>query len=348
MNIKKHHILKNFYFNILKKSALYIMLMGLFCMSSLTTQAQQSSTLTTQTEVNNFRGTLNGSTSVTGNLIVGPSSNITNLDSLYFLTEITGNFEIGQDGMTNGVPNGNSALVDIGDFPFLQKIGGRYYVTQNTNLVNGGNFPVLEKIGGVFFIRDNNKLESMGTFPRLKSIGTYFSIRSNGILPSLYDFPALTSIGMGSPWVPSVSSTTGNPVDNVSIIVENNDSLQYCCVLRKFNSNGTYPVSGGVYVNNNATEGCDEICTFLQYTGNIVLRTQQAVDTIRATLGDPRITILKGGLTIGPSNDITDLSPLNFLTEITGRFRLGTNGGGNSVLVDVGDFPALQRIGEFF
>ena len=297
--------------------------------------------LATQAEVNNFRSILNGATAIAGNLTIGPSSDITDLRPLNFLTEITGNFEIGQDGMTNGVPNGNSALVDIGDFPFLQKIGGRYYVTQNTNLVNGGNFPVLEKIGGVFFIRDNDKLESMGTFPRLKSIGAYVSIRSNGILPSLYDFPALTSIGMGSPWVPSVSSTTNNPVDNVSIIVENNDSLQYCCVLRKFNSNGTYPVSGGVYVNNNATEGCDEICTFLQYTGNIVLRTQQAVDTIRATLGDPRITILKGGLTIGPSNDITDLSPLNFLTEVTGNFFIDNN----SALVNVDSFPVLKKIG---
>ena len=305
--------------------------------------------LATQAEVNNFRSILNGATAIAGNLTIGPSSDITDLRPLNFLTEITGNFEIGQDGSnTEGVPNGNSALVDIGDFPFLQKIGGRYYVTQNTNLVNGGNFPVLEKIGGIFFIRDNDRLESMGTFPRLKSIGTYFSIRSNEILPSLYDFPALTSIGMGSAWVPSSNSGNGSTVSSVSIVVEENDSLQYCCVLRKFNSTGNYPVSGGVYVNNNATEGCDEVCTFLQYTGNIVLRTQQAVDTIRATLGDPRITILKGGLTIGPSNDITDLSPLNFLTEITGGFRLGTNGGGNSVLVDVGDFPALQRIGEFF
>ena len=305
--------------------------------------------LTTQAQVDTIRNTLGSAvTVIDGYLIIGPSTDINNLDSLRFLTEITENFEIDQNGMTNGVPNGNSALVDIGDFPFLQKIGGDYYVTQNTNLVNGGNFPVLEKIGGIFFIRGNDRLESMGTFPRLKSIGTYFSIRSNEILPSLYDFPALTSIGMGSAWVPSVSSTTNGAVDSVSIVVENNDSLQYCCVLRKFNSTGNYPVSGGVYVNNNATEGCDEICTFLQYTGNIVLRTQQAVDTIRATLGDPRITILKGGLTIGPSDDITDLSPLNFLTEITGGFRLGTNDGGNSVLVDVGDFPALQRIGDFF
>ena len=345
MDIKKYHILKKIYFNILKKSALYIVLVGLFCMIHLKAQAQSSTfTLTTQTDVNNFRDTLNGSTVVTGNLIIGASSDITHLDSLYFLTEITGNFEIGQDGSnTEGVPNGNSALVDIGDFPFLQKIGGRYYVTQNTNLVNGGNFPVLEKIGGVFFIRDNDRLESMGTFPRLKSIGTYFSIRSNEILPSLYDFPALTSIGMGSPWVPSVSSTTSGAVDSVSIVVENNDSLKYCCVLRKFNSNGTYPVSGKVYVNNNATEGCDEICTFLQYTGNIVLTTQQAVDTIRATLGDPRITILKGGLTIGPSNDITDLSPLNFLTEITGNFFINND----SVLVNIGSFPTLKKIGGY-
>ena len=211
-------------------------------------------TLTTQAEVNTILDTLGNPrvTAIVGNLIIGTSTDITNLDSLRFLTEITGNFEIGQNGMTNGVPNGNSALVDIGDFSFLQKIGGGYYVTQNTNLVNGGNFPALDSIGGYFFIRSNSKLESVGTFPRLKDIGTYFSIRSNDSLRSLYKFPALTSIGKGSPYVPSTNGET----DNTSIVVEQNPLLFYCCGLSRFFSGRSNAALGSVYIGSNST-GCD-------------------------------------------------------------------------------------------
>ena len=242
MKLKKHF---------LETHSIYLLLLGLWCISSLTTQAQDI--LTTQSGVDTIRNRLGESTVFTGNLIIGASSDITNLDSLRFLTEITGNFEIGRNGSnTEGVPNGNSALVDIGDFPFLQKIGGGYYVTQNTNLVSGGNFPVLDSIGGYFFIRSNAKLESVGSFPRLKDIGTYFSIRSSDSLRSLYEFPSLTSIGTGNPYVPS----KGNNISNTSIVIENNPLLFYCCILTKFRSGGSNPAPGSISVKNNAM-GCN-------------------------------------------------------------------------------------------
>ena len=213
-------------------------------------------TLQTQQDVNTFRDRLDDPriTIIKGNLIIGSSSDITDLSPLDFLTEIRGDFFIGNAGS-------NDALVDIGDFPALQKIEGNYYVTQNTNLVNGGNFPVLDSIGGYFFIRANAKLENAGTFPRLKDIGTYFSIRSNDNLRYLYDFSALTNVGMGSAWVPSLSSGTNNFVDSVSIVVEDNSLLAHCCVLTKFRMNDdivqdSISISGSTYINNNAT-GCE-------------------------------------------------------------------------------------------
>ena len=209
----------------------------------------ESITLTTQAQVDTIRNTLGRSTAIGGNLIIESSTDITHLDSLYFLTEITGDFFIGN---TN---NGNDSLKDIGGFPFLQKIGGDYYVTENTELVHGGNFPVLDSIGGYFFIRLNAKLESVGSFPRLKDIGTYFSIRSSDSLRSLYEFPALTSIGMGSAWVPSSNSGNGSTLNDVSIVVEDNPLLFYCCGLSRFFSGGNNPVSGNIYINNNST-GC--------------------------------------------------------------------------------------------
>ena len=207
-------------------------------------------TLTTQQAVDTIRATLGDRriTAISGNLIIVSSTDITHLDSLRFLTEIGGNFFIGN------VNRGNAELVEIGNFPVLRKVGGDYYVTENPKLIDGGNFPKLERIGRSFFIRVNEKLARVGSFPVLKDIGTFVSIRSNNSMPYLYDFPSLTSIGFGRAWVPS----NNDFVNAASIIVERNDALQYCCVLTKFRSGGTYPVSGSVHAAGNAT-GCDDV-----------------------------------------------------------------------------------------
>ena len=205
--------------------------------------------LRNQAEVDDIRTTLGRATAIDANLIIESSTDITNLNSLYFLTEITGNFFIGN---TN---KGNTELVDIGDFPFLQKIGGNYYVTENPELVNGGNFPVLDSIGGYFFIRSHGKLTSVGSYPNLTTIGGYLSIRSNDSLRSLYDFPSLTSIGHDSAWVPS-SKAGGGFVDSVSIVVEDNSQLEYCCTLTRIRAGGGITISGSTYISNNF-EGCN-------------------------------------------------------------------------------------------
>ena len=249
-------------------------------------------TLTDQAQVDSIRSTLGDSriTAIDGYLQIGSSNDITHLDSLYFLTEITGNFFIG------GVNASNTALTNIGDFPNLQKIGGGYSVAGNPELIHGGNFPVLESIGdkfiasggisgsqnainvlhGYFFIRSNPKLESLGTFPRLKRIGTSFTVRSHNILRFLYDFPSLISIGEGNPYVPS----EGDNSANTSIVVEGNPNLSDCYTLTEFLSGGATVVNGGIYINNNAT-GCssgDEIMAAVPHT--IMLTSHTDGDSI--------------------------------------------------------------------
>ena len=194
-------------------------------------------TLTTQAEVNTIRDTLGNSrtTAIMGNLIIGPSSDITNLDSLYFLTKITGNLEIRNDSM----------LEDVGDFPMLSSIGGNFFMHTNTILRNAGNFPMLSGIGGYFLIRASDSLTSVGSFPRLATIGGYFAVRGTKILRVLYEFPALTSIGMrDGVWVPSLGATR----NGVSIVVEQNPLLFYCCGLSRFFSGRSNAASGDVYI----------------------------------------------------------------------------------------------------
>ena len=198
--------------------------------------------LTTQEQVDTIRNTLGRATTINANLTIGSSTDITHLDSLYFLTGIRGNFEIRQ----------NSMLEDVGDFPVLDSIGGYFLMHSNSILRNAGDFPVLKHIGGYFLIRASDSLTSIGSFPRLATVGGYFSVRGAKILRSLYEFPALTSIGKGIAWVPS----QGNLLANASIVVEDNPLLEYCCVLTRLRAGGGLTISGSRYVNNNF-EGCN-------------------------------------------------------------------------------------------
>ena len=200
-------------------------------------------TLTNQAQVDSIRSTLGDSriTAIRGNLIIRSSTDITHLDSLYFLTEITGNLEI----------RNNSMLEDVGDFPALDSIGGYFLMHNNAILRNGGDFPMLSGIGGYFLIRASDSLTSVGSFPRLATVGGYFAVRGTKILHSLYDFPSLTSIGTGNPYVPS----RGVNVANTSIVVEGNPNLSDCYTLTEFLSDGATVVSGGIYINDNATDG---------------------------------------------------------------------------------------------
>ena len=80
------------------------------------------------------------------------------------------------------------------------------------------------------------------------------------------------------------------------------------------------------------------------HVGDMTLENQADVNNIRTTLGSA-VTVIDGYLQIGPSSDITDLSPLDFLTEITKNFFIGGSSANNSALTNIGDFPALQKIG---
>ena len=205
-------------------------------------------TLINQAQVDTIRNTLGRATVIGGNLTIGPSNNITHLDSLYFLTGVRGNLEI----------SNNSMLEDVGEFPALDSIGGYFLMHSNAMLRNGGDFPMLSSIGGYFLIRASDSLTSIGSFPRLATVGGYFSVRGAKTLRSLYDFPSLTNIGRGSAWVPSVSSTTNLSLNGVSIVVEDNPLLEYCCVLTRLREGGGITISGSRYINNNF-EGCSSI-----------------------------------------------------------------------------------------
>ena len=291
---------------------------------------------------------------------VGGNSELTDLGDFPVLQTIGGDFSV----------SSNNDLTDLGDFPVLQTIGGYFSVYNNSELTDLGDFPVLQTIGGYFSVYNNSELTDLGDFPVLQTIGGYFSVYNNSELTDLGDFPALTSIGVGAAYVPSLN---GNR-NNVSMVVENNSSLSDCYTLTDFLPGGAHAVSGGIYINDNAGVCTDQSAlSNTIYRGDITVTTQAAVDALRTTLAGK--TRINGNVTIGYTDvftssrsNITDLTPLSNITDITGNLNIENNeqlnnlsnlnnlqtiGGDfsvrvNSELTDLGDFSTLQTIGGDF
>ena len=173
----------------------------------------------------------------------------------------------------------STALTSLGDFPVLQSIGSFFQVFSNDDLTSLGDFSALQSIGGVFQVFSNDELTSLGNFASLQSIGDYFRVSSNDELTSLGAFPMLASIGIADEvFVPSIGSSQ----DGVSIVVENNDRLQDCCVLTEFLSGATSAVSGQIFIGNNAS-GCNSTMQvncdpFLQVGQKVVFIAKTATE----------------------------------------------------------------------
>ena len=349
-----------------------------------------TTTFTLQSQINTF----DFANATAKNIVIGPSSGsdpITNISRLSTITSllsltITGNEElqnlVGLSAFTqiNGnisVEN-NPKLQSLGDFSALTRIGGELNINNNEKLQSLGDLSALTSIGEFFNVSFQPQLTTLGDFPVLQTIGEYFHVTNNDTLTDLGDFPALTSIGVGSITVPS----SGEYTENVSIVVEDNSSLSDCYTLTDFLQGGAHVVSGGIYINDNATNGgCNSQNGIINpiYTGDIIVSTQAEVDSLRTTLAGK--TIIDGNVFIGYGlvddtlrSDITDLTPLSNVSHITGTLFLRRNGslvnlnglthlqtiGGNfrigaaitdhdhTKLTTLGTFPALQTIGGLF
>ena len=204
--------------------------------------------------------------SIGGYFNVSSNNALTSLGDFTALQSIGGYFNV----------SSNNVLTSLGDFPALQSIGDRFSVLSNDLLTSLGDFTALQSIGDGFYVSNNDDLTSLRDFPALQSIGDRFSVFSNDLLTSLGDFTALQSIGgyfgvrnndaltsLGAfPMLASIGSSdgisvpsTGTNEDNVSIVVENNNRLQDCCVLTEFLRGATSAVSGQIFIGNNA-QGC--------------------------------------------------------------------------------------------
>ena len=203
--------------------------------------------------------------SIGGYFNVDNSNKLTSLGDFSNLQSIEKYFEVSNNAELTSLGNFSSLqfigeyfeisnhaeLTSLGNFSSLQSIGEYFEISNNPELTSLGNFSSLQSIGGYFRV-NNNQLTTLENFPALQTIGEYFRVHDNDKLASLGSFPNLTSIGIGETYVSSLDERR----DTVSIVVENNNNLVLCTVLEKFLSTGANAVTGGIYVQNNAT-GCE-------------------------------------------------------------------------------------------
>ena len=180
----------------------FFLLLPLFLtLLNLSLQAQCPATditLTTQAEVDNFTTTYPGCTNLLGNLTIGPSADIEDLDGLSGVTAINGRLLITH----------NDILTDISGLGNLSSTGNGLSVHSNGSLTTLP-FPALNSIGGVISIINNDQLTDFD----LSGVSTHDitnmevdgnAVLTSGLLPTdvtsietnleYFDNPLLTTI----------------------------------------------------------------------------------------------------------------------------------------------------------
>jgi len=277
-------------------------------------------TLDTQTEVDDYISDYAALCSVHDANLTISGSNITDISGLNFLTEVTGNLYL--NSLTNlSTLNGLENLAITGGYLRFRSldmlsdlspingaglnIGNGLYIEFNTALTNVDVFDGLSSITGLLIINNNPLLTNVDGFDDLTSISSYLSVSSNPLLTNLNGFVGLTSIGS-------------------YLSVNSNSSLTDCSGICTLINGG---VASSISISNNPSECSSpiEVELFCQanpcYSGNLTLDTQAEIDAYVATYS--ACATHDGNLTISGSN-ITDISELNFLTEVTGNLYLNS------------------------
>ena len=175
-------------------------------------QCSGNITLSTQEAVDDFNCAL-----FEGNLTIS-GAEITNLNGLSELQEVTGALVIQNTGLANF--NGLGVLRRVGtnlfigqnehletvNLPNLELTDRGYLRIENNPLLETLSFPELERIGfnytSSFYtnshtlrISDNAALTNLDGFPKLTSVSNNFYIQNNGTLQSINGFPLLENVG---------------------------------------------------------------------------------------------------------------------------------------------------------
>ncbi|MBC7775247.1 MAG: hypothetical protein H7246_07400, partial [Phycisphaerae bacterium] len=282
-----------------------------------------------QTEINNFSINYPGCTHIGGDVFIGSSSDITNLDSLYVITHIDGRL-------------------------------GVNYIEQLKNLEGLRN---LDSLGGTLMIQGNNLLTSINGLAKLQETHEELSISNNPQLSSLEGLHNITSVHgsvtlSGNTALSDLSGLRGLNLVEGAIGIAGNDLL--------VDLNGLQNLSKiyGLHISSNlALSSLDGLPKFSTLAGDISLWQNPELSNLSVL---DSLGVIDGSLHLGQNHKLTQLDWLDSLRIVggdlwvednpnlgsfSGLHSLASIGGSlsinqNPALVTLDGFQSLQHIGS--
>ena len=240
--------------------------------------------LTTQSDVSAL-GAANCDT-VTGNLIIGASSDIYNLDSLTSLRRVEGKLQVASntgllnvDGLLNvtevvgalSVDN-NTVLTNVDGLVGITSAGS-LSVTSNPKLTQINGLSNLASTSGNVTVSSNALLQDVDGLSKLSAIGGALTIQNNAALTNIDGLAALRSVEVGVPgasYTVSASASTGGSISPASRTVETGQNARFTVINESgyfYNSmGGTCPagyISGTTYTTGAITTNCTVEAQFI-------------------------------------------------------------------------------------
>ncbi|HFA50018.1 MAG TPA: hypothetical protein ENJ95_13500 [Bacteroidetes bacterium] len=256
-----------------------------------------------------------------GDLVISENPSLLNLNDLNSLLTVNDDF----------VVHKNDALLDLKG---VEGITGANFlrITQNANLQTLEGLNNLSFVENRLDVTDNPSLLNLNGLNNLNSVGSVFGIQRNA---ALADISALAQLNSSRELIIfyNHSLTNLSGLENLSqlenLTISNNQILNNCCGIHPLLSSGN--IGGRISIVANPFPCSNESnilnnCASTICTGDVILESQADVDNFPgcSTIGGNLIIRSPFG-TGSASSDITDLSPLLGLTEVTGKLVLENN-----------------------
>jgi Secretion system C-terminal sorting domain len=265
-------------------------------------------TLLIQTQIDHFQEIFPNCADIAGNLTLTLGEDVSNLEGLFPVESIGGNFLI------EGPPNGDDMLLDLSGLGNLQSVAGDFTILFSP-LQHLTGLEGLSLIGGECLIRETN-IQSLSALTSLNKIGGDISIYDNQMLSNLQGMEGLGSIG-------------GN------FIISNNSGLLN---LKGLSGLDTIPGLLSIRENNNLSNLAGlENMTFI---GDYLWIEEN--ESLLNFWGLNQLTKIDSGLFIRNNTQLQNFQGLENLEKIGKSLDIGENNG----LINLSGLGNLMSIGE--
>ncbi|MBL0685447.1 T9SS type A sorting domain-containing protein [Aquimarina mytili] len=293
-------------------------------------------------------------TKITGNLSIKNNQNLENLDGLYNLAELGGDFVLYDNPnlIRIGISIDNIehipgvSLDPNSPSPFykLTTIGGKLSITNHPMLFDISSFANITTIGGELYLNKNNGLEDLDGLLRVSSIGGDIYINNNDELLNINALANITNATANITITANDKLETLEGFANIlsiagNLTIRGNRAIEYPCAIMPILQDNSM-VNGTITIENNSTISSSQLAiidyclNITTHFGDLIIDTQSDVESFNFE----KIT---GSLIIQSGDDITDIEKLWKLKEVGGDLKII----GNSELLDIYALGGVKSIG---